>query len=265
MKYRLITLILAIAIFNCAAQNRGRGVFKADIYLYGILTRTDTLTLYDSVQKRAIPITINNRQEGSHFDDQLRRNARRKLVILNPGYGSARSDYSYIASHLATNDYLVVTIQHDLPADDSLPRTGDIYKLRKPFWERGVKSILFTIAWLKKEYPKVDYKRIILMGHSNGGDIAMYMATEYPDFAKIVITLDNRRVPIPRTRHPKILSIRSADQPADPGVLPTAEEQKKYRINIVGTGIKHNDMGGHATEDQKKEIKGYLNDFLGLD
>jgi pimeloyl-ACP methyl ester carboxylesterase len=264
MRYKLLFLILAIAISSCTAQNRGHVTFKADVYLYGVLTRVDTLTLYDSVQKRAIPITIYTRDDAQRRDDMLHKNIKRKLVILNPGYGGTRADYSYIASDLAVNDYLVVTIQHDLPTDDTLPGKGDIYKLRKPFWDRGVKNILFVTAWLKKEYPKLNYKNITLIGHSNGGDIAMLMATEYPDFAKAIISLDNRRMPIPRASHPKIYSLRSSDQPADPGVLPAPEEQKKYHIKIIDVDVKHNDMGGTATDDQKKQIKDYINDFLGV-
>src|SRR4051812_22300555 len=103
MRYRLL-LLLAIAISGCAVQNAGKSPFNGDVYLVGVITSIDTLTLYDSVQKRAIPITINNRQDGSHFDDLLHRNIRRKLVILNPGYGGIWQDYSYIASNLAVND-----------------------------------------------------------------------------------------------------------------------------------------------------------------
>jgi len=265
MRYKLLFLLLAIAITSCTAQNRGHGVFKADVYLVGIMTRVDTLTLYDSVQKRTIPITIYTRNDAQRRDDMLHKNIKRKLAILNPGYGGTRSDYSYIATDLAINGYLVVTIQHDLPTDDTLPGKGDIYKLRKPFWDRGVKNILFVNNWLRNEYPKLNYKNITLVGHSNGGDITMLVATEYPDFAKAVISLDNRRMPIPRTSHPKILSLRSSDQPAEPGVLPTDKEQRKYHIKITDVNVKHNDMGGSATDDQKKQIKDYINDFLGID
>jgi hypothetical protein len=90
----------------------------------------------------------------------------------------------------------------------------------------------------------------------------MLIANEYPDFAKVVITLDNRRAPIPRTDHPKIFSIRSGDQPADAGVLPTPEEQEKYHIKIVKVSTIHNDMGGMGTEAQKAEINKYIIDYL---
>lgn len=184
------------------------------------------------------------------------------LVILNPGYGGTRNDYAYLANNLAINGYLVVVIQHDISTDEPLPVTGDIYKLRKPVWDRGVKSIFYVTDKLKKLYPHLNYKNIILIGHSNGGDMSMLIANEYPDFAKAVISLDNRRVPFPRANRPKIFSIRSDDQPADPGVLPTGKEQEKYDIRIVKVNTTHADMGGMGTDAQKQEINNYILDYL---
>jgi predicted esterase len=43
---------------------------------------------------------------------------------------------------------------------------------RKPTWERGVQNILFTIAELKKNKPNLNLEKVILIGHSNGGDIS---------------------------------------------------------------------------------------------
>ncbi|MDB5135781.1 MAG: esterase [Mucilaginibacter sp.] len=216
----------------------------------------DTLTLLDNVHGSVIPIAA------YYAINSIIANVKKKLVILNPGYGGKNTDYGYLARNLAKNGYFVVTIQHDLPTDAPLPGTGDIYKSRKPFWDRGVKSIFFVTDKIKKKYPLVDCNHIVLIGHSNGGDIAMLIANEYPKFARIVISLDNRRVPFPRSNRPKIFSIRSSDQPADADVLPTAEEQKKYNIKIVKVNTIHNDMGGMGTDAQLQEINKYIMDYL---
>lgn len=258
----LFALLILITSSSCASMRREPEQHLAGAYLTGIMVRVDTLTLFDSAQNRVIPISIYNRIDGSNMKDRLPQNIRRKLVLLSPGYGGTRNDYSYIANNLANNGYTVVVIQHDLPGDAPIPTEGDIYKTRKPFWDRGVKTVFFVTAKLKKEYTHLDYKHIILIGHSNGGDISMLMANEYPAFAKTVITLDNRRVPIPRALRPKIFSIRSSDQPADANVLPTAEEQRKYHIKIVKVDTRHNDMGGTANDTQKKEINDYILNFL---
>lgn len=252
LKY-LSFFFLAIAILGCASTKSSKAAaLNTDAYLTGIITRIDTLTWVDSSCNRIIPIAI-------YYTPNLHP---KKLVILNPGYGGTKSDYSYIALNLANNGYMVVTIQHDLPTDDTLPRIGDIYRLRKSIWDRGVKSIFFVADKIKKMYPQLDYDNIILIGHSNGGDMAMLIANEYPNFAKTVISLDNRRVPFPRSGRPKIFSIRSSDQPADPNVLPSEEERKKYKIKIVKVNTIHNDMGGMGTDAQKQEINNYILNFL---
>ena len=252
-KYSIISFVV-ILLCACATKKTS---FETDVYLHGtysgIATKSDTLILNDTSGRRIIPIKV-------YWESS--RIAGRKLVILNPGYGGKSIDYSYIANALAREGYFVVTIQHDLPTDDTLPHTGDIYKLRKPLWERGVKTIFVVDNEMRARYPGLNFKHTILVGHSNGGDIAMLMATEYPLYAKTVITLDNRRMPFPRSNHPKILSIRSSDQSANPGVLPSVEEQKKYHIKIVKVNTTHNDMGGTGTEAQKEEINTYIIDFL---
>lgn len=37
-------------------------------------------------------------------------------------------------------------MQHDLQSDPPLVRTGDLFKLRKPIWEKGVANILFILS-----------------------------------------------------------------------------------------------------------------------
>lgn len=259
---RLRYLIIVLILSSCAAKKPRRPAFNTDVYINGIIVRIDTLTWVDSSRNRIIPIAIYNRENMTNIKYNLHKNIHKKLVVLNPGYGGTRNDYGYIANNLAIKGYLVVVVQHDLPTDDSLPLTGDIYKLRKPFWDTGVKSVLFVTDKLKKEYTGLDYDDIVLIGHSNGGDIAMLIANEYPKFAKIVITLDNRRVPLPRSKSPRVFSIRSVDQPADANVLPSDDEQKKYRMRIVKVNTTHNDMGGMGTNAQQQEINGLINNFL---
>lgn len=263
MKTKILFFLLVVSmILGCTPKVTQKTSFNSDVYLTGHYTipdakiLTDTITLHDSTRNRLIPIA-------TYYTQNQHNTTKKKLVILNPGYGGKNTDYRYIANDLAISGYFVVTVQHDLATDDSLPKTGDIYKLRKPIWDRGVKNIFFVTSKIKNQYPQLDYDNIILIGHSNGGDMAMLIANEYPEFARVIISLDNRRVAFPRSDHPKIFSIRSSDQPADPGVLPSADEQKKYNIKIVKVNTSHNDMGGMGTKTQKWEINHYILKFLG--
>lgn len=126
-----------------------------------------------------------------------------------------------------------------------------------------MQNILFVIGELKKMRRDFDFKNLLLVGHSNGGDMTMLFAEKYSKLVKRIISLDNRRMPLPRAKKPQILSIRSSDQPADKGVLPSAEEQKKFGIKIVKLeNTIHNDMWDGATDEQKREINRIISDFL---
>jgi pimeloyl-ACP methyl ester carboxylesterase len=135
--------------------------------------------------------------------------------------------------------------------------------VRRPFWERGVENIMFVINECKKINPGLDFKHITLIGHSNGADMTALFVQKYPGVADKIITLDNRRVPLPRTAHPRVYSLRSSDQPADEGVLPDRAEQKKYGMVIIGLpDTRHSDMDDHANNRQREEIRKYMMGFL---
>lgn len=92
----------------------------------------------------------------------------------------------------------------------------------------------------------------------------MLLAALRPGLARLVFTLDNRRVPLPRTRRPRICSVRSSDQPADPGVLPAPEEAAALDMVItVVPGLEHNNMWDAASEAQKRAILAALDTCLG--
>ena len=79
---------------------------------------------------------------------------------------------------------------------------------------------------MRKLKPNADYAHLTLVGHSNGGDTAMYFALQHPDQVSKVVTLDNLRVPFVLRDKLKILSFRSKDPHfvTDPGVLPTPSQ-----------------------------------------
>jgi hypothetical protein len=157
----------------------------------------------------------------------------------------------------------VVNIQHELPTDSLIPAAGVPQIVRRPFWERGADNILFVINYLKKVQPGLNFNHIALIGHSNGGDMTALFPQKYPGIVEKIITLDNRRMSLPRTLNPRVYSLRSGDLPADEGVLPTEEELKENKITIIRlTDVKHNDMGASANPYQQEQINNYLIQFL---
>lgn len=243
-KRRFISVLLLLITGSCTAFAGPADEHK------------DTATWFDASRKRAVPVAVYQPTGGKIQNQQL--------IILSPGYGGKNTDYGFIADNLAKRGYTVVTVQHDLPSDPPIPSGENLYQRRLPFWKTGVSNILFVIEQLKKEYPQLDYHNLILIGHSNGGDISMLLGKQHPDFVTAVISLDNRRMPFPRTVRPHLFSIRSKDQIGDEGVIPTDEEQKKYNISVLKVNTNHNDMGGYGTPQQLAEINGLILRFLAI-
>jgi pimeloyl-ACP methyl ester carboxylesterase len=139
------------------------------------------------------------------------------------------------------------------------------YVGRLAVYKKGEANILFVLQHLKELYPSADYDHLTLVGHSNGGDMAMYFAKQHPQLVSKVITLDNLRVPLVLSHKLKILSFRSKDPQfkTDPGVLPTLQEAKADGIDIVQTPFQHTWMSDRGPNFAKEAIKATLNRFLG--
>jgi hypothetical protein len=121
----------------------------------------------------------------------------------------------------------------------------------------------FVRKSLRRSHPNFDWEDPVLIGHSNGGDISAWLAQESPMFAGSVVTLDNRRVPLPRGSSPRVLSIRGSDFQADAGVLPTDEELESSGSCVVKINdARHNDMQDDGPIDLKNAIARYLVTFL---
>jgi predicted esterase len=255
MRYTLLLILSVLISFSrpeiTAAQVSGNSASEV---------MTDSMVFHDNSRNRLIPVAMFYPKTGKLPDKE-------KLVILSHGYGANQGGdymkYSYLCNYLASQGYVVISIQHELPTDSLIPMAGIPQIVRRPHWERGVENISFVLKQTKKAFPKLDYQHLILIGHSNGGDMSMLFCSKYPQLVDKVISLDSRRVAFPRTAHPRVYSLRSSDQEADEGVLPTADEQKKYGMKIIKLpNTIHNDMSDIASPQQRKEINDYVLSFL---
>lgn len=222
----------------------------------------DTLTYFDTLRQRPIPVAIYTPSQG-----QAQRN---RLIIFNHGYGYNQGGdylaYSYLTGYLASRGFVVVSIQHELPTDSLMPTEGIPQVVRYPFWERGVDNIHFVIQELKQKYPDFNNYKPCLMGHSNGGDMCALFAKLYPNEVNVLITLDNRRMPLPRSKDITVFSLRSSDQVADSGVVPTELECRGYPIIIQKlVGVTHNDMSNPPNEGKRAQVQDWICQFLRCD
>jgi hypothetical protein len=250
----------ALAVFACICILTG-GIYVA-ASKWAI--RHETLDLFDTARARPVSVDIAVRR-----DYEMKANAgywKLPVAIISNGNTVKNTEYSFIANVLAARGYLVASIQQDLPTDPPLmTKVGLPYVGRQAVYERGEANILFVREQLKQLQPNADYDHMTLVGHSNGGDIAMYFAKEHPELASKVITLDNLRVPFVLSDKMKILSFRSTDPnfKTDPGVLPTPQEAKADGIDIVKTQFHHTDMSDRGPDSVKEKIQATLDQFLG--
>jgi hypothetical protein len=223
----------------------------------------ETLTFYDETRNRPIAVDIAIRR-----DKEMQANAGMltlPVAILNHGNTVKYTEYSFLANTFAARGYMAISIQHDLATDAPLvTKVGEPYVGRLPVYERGVANILFAVAKMKAVQPHADYDHLTMVGHSNGGDIAMYFAKMHPDEVRRVVTLDNLRVPFITDGRFKILSFRSKDPhfKADPGVVPDEQQCEQSGITVVQTKYQHTEMSDRGPEDVKVDIQEQLDKFL---
>jgi len=195
------------------------------------------VTLYDPARDRPVPVRIYRAEAAA---------GPQPLAIVSPGHGASATAYSFISEALVERGYTVAAVQNEIPGDPPLILGEDIFHRRMPGWRAAAGSLELLVRTLREAGLASDAP-LFLVGHSNGGDISLLYAAEHPDQVAAAVTLDNRRYPLPRSATPHVCTVRSVDQPADPGVLPTLEQQHAFG-QVVETipGLGHNDMADWA-------------------
>jgi hypothetical protein len=250
----------ALAVLACVGAVAGGFYFAASKWAI----RHETLNLVDTARQRPVAVDLAVRRDYERKADAGYRKL--PVAIISNGNTVKNTEYSFLANILAARGYLVASIQQDIASDPPLmTKVGLPYVGRREVYEKGEANILFVVGQLKKLQPNAIYDQLTLVGHSNGGDIAMFCAKHHPELVSKVITLDNLRVPFVLNDKMKILSFRSKDPnfQTDPGVLPTPEEAKADGIDIVNTKFQHTDMSDRGPDSVKEKIQATLDAFLG--
>jgi hypothetical protein len=249
-----------IAVLTCVCAVAGIAYFA--VSKWGI--RHETLNLFDAARNRPVAVDIAER-----WDYEIKADDgywRLPVAIISNGNTVKNTEYSFLANVFAARGYLVASIQQDLPSDPPLmTKIGQPYVGRLGVYQKGEANILFVVQKLKQLQPNADYDHLTLVGHSNGGDTAMYFAKQHPDLVSKVVTLDNLRVPFVLSDKLKTLSFRSTDPNfvTDPGVLPTPEQAKADGIDIIRTRFQHTWLSDRGPDSAKERIQATLDEFLG--
>lgn len=256
IRLALLLLTTAITMFllpTCTTSKKANASYRQHHS-----ATPDTFTLTDQHRERLIPVAI-YRSANNTKNNNI-------PVIFNHGYGGNKGGdyliYDYLTSFLANKGYFVISIQHELPTDEPVAMTGNLRETRMPNWESGVQNIHFVLQQIKTIYPHLWYDQLAIIGHSNGGDMTALFAQKYPTLVNKIITMDNRRMPLPRTLQPQVFTLRSNDYPADEGVLPSDEEARKFMMTVQFTNINHGNMDNDASTTERdyltQKILAYL-------
>jgi hypothetical protein len=249
-----------ITVLTCVCALTGAVYFG--VSKWGI--RHETLSLFDTARQRPVAVDLAVRRDYEmKADDGY---WKLPVAVISNGNTVKNTEYSFLANVFAARGYLVASIQQDLPTDPPLmTKVGLPYVGRREVYQKGEANILFVVQQLKQVQPNADYDRLTLVGHSNGGDTAMYFAKQHPELVAKVVTLDNLRVPFVLSDKLKILSFRSSDPNfrTDPGVLPSPEQAKTDGIDIVHTKFQHTWMSDRGPDSAKERIEATLDQFLG--
>ena len=253
MNLKQLSLRLSLLIWLIGCAPTSDAIFTPNENLQ------ESLTLFDETRMRSIAVELYFPRNALHCTTITRCPA----ALISPGYGVNHTHYSFIAHTLNELGYLVVAVQHELPSDAPLAKTGDLFKARAPAWQRGAENLRFTRNSLQQRYPEFDWTNLTLIGHSNGGDTSAWLLQDSSEFATTLITLDHRRVPLPLTKSLRVLSIRATDFEADVGVLPSPTEQNTLGMCISTIAhAKHNDMQDSGTEELKTNIRSRIKTFV---
>lgn len=208
---------------------------------YEYKTPEKNLLYEDEARKRRIPVVLygENKTKG--------------LVIISHGHMVNHARYRFLARHFIEKGYMVASIQHEIEGDGELP----VLCKRQDNWQQGVESINYVKDQLAKTYSQVKADKVILIGHSNGGDMSICFGHKYPEKVSHIITLDSLRATMRENAPYKVMTLRATDTYADPTLLPHKD------VKIVQVHGEHNELYDKGSDNLKAEILEHIQFFLG--
>jgi hypothetical protein len=172
----LETMKRTLAILACLCLLAGGEYFIVSKWAI----RHETLNLFDTTRQRPVAVDLAVRR-----DYEMKANNglwKLPVAIISNGNTVKNTEYSFLANVLASRGYLVASIQQDLPSDPPLvTEVGLPYVGRRGVYLRCEANIVFVLGELQKFQPNADYSHLTLVGHSNGGDVSMYVAKQHPE------------------------------------------------------------------------------------
>ncbi|MGF1734131.1 alpha/beta hydrolase [Photobacterium satsumensis] len=220
---------------------------------------SQTLTVNDPYRGREIPVSIDfPSNAGSCKPD-----SKCRVAFISAGNKVPYTKYQFISQLLNENGYMTVAVNHELPNDPPLSKQGDLYQTRIENWQRGAATLNFLQHELPHQFSAYEFNDLTLVGHSNGGDISTWLTRDDNDYVRQLITLDHKRVALPKSEKVRVLSIRATEYPTKEGVLLTTSEQEAFGGCVVEIkDAKHMDLSDYGSLAVKQTTKDIVGGFL---
>lgn len=217
------------------------------------------MVIVDSTRDRSIPLEVVLPQDS----DSCTTKEQCDVAFISAGNRVPFTKYSFVGEMLNDRGYMTIYVDHELPSDPPLSKTGDLYKTRIENWTRGAQTLNVLQYELASRFPAYDFDKLTLVGHSNGGDISTWLSNENKSYVSQLITLDHKRVTLPKSENIRVLSIRATEYPTKEGVLPTESEQKQYGSCVVEIpDSKHMDLSDYGSNLAKQSTNDIMIGFL---
>ncbi|MFS1973024.1 alpha/beta hydrolase [Vibrio splendidus] len=218
-----------------------------------------SMVIVDSTRDRSISLEVVLPQDS----DSCTTKEQCDGAFISAGNRVPFTKYSFVGEMLNDRGYMTIYVDHELPSDPPLSKTGDLYKTRIENWTRGAQTLNVLQYELASRFPAYDFDKLTLVGHSNGGDISTWLSNENKSYVSQLITLDHKRVTLPKSENIRVLSIRATEYPTKEGVLPTESEQKQYGSCVVEIpDSKHMDLSDYGSNLAKQSTNDIMIGFL---
>ena len=160
-----------------------QGLLVVSIFWMGVV---EAEVVYDKSRDRNIPVDISypTKKESCTIQQKC------SVAFLSAGYRVSHTKYSFLTKQLNKLGYMVVAVAHELPQDPPLSVEGNLYETRSENWVRGAVTLDFLTNELQSRYLNYDFDALLLVGHSNGGDISAWLGNDEKPYVKSIITLD---------------------------------------------------------------------------